>query len=250
MTRYWLVIGLRKEFESGEGTTVDVTHPGFDSFDEAIESLADLDAPAVRGRVTEANAYVVRADTPEEAMNLVRAVFERHEPSPHVKLVDASVPTRQVAPEPPEGEPHVRVEPEIEALSRVHGELCITHQITDLALSHAQSGEYRDRLVRHKEAIEDLGYALRVMQAEKEGQAPPELSPRGSGRLGYGSYRLGGSESATLTSALSSLAAELSIALHEIRVAQNALARGDHRLDALIAELGAFAATVDEYSVR
>lgn len=249
MTRYWLVIGLREELESGEGTSVLVTQPSFGSFDEAIESLADLDAPSVRGRVTDANAYVIRADTPEEAMSLGRAVFEQHETSPHVKLVDASLPTRPMAPKPPEREARPRVEPEIEALQHVHGELCITHQITDLALSHAPNGEYRDRLVHHQEAIEDLGYALRVMQAEMAGQAAPELPPRGRARLGYGSYHLGGSESATFTSALSSLATELSIAQHEARVAQNALPSRDHTLDELIAELGAFAATVGEHAV-
>lgn len=235
--RFWLGIGVAERFEDGEGRTVRVEGDSFPSFDGAVEGLAVIEPPAVAGQVTEANAYVVRADTIEEASKRLVAVFVRSETSPRVTLVATSIETCQVARQPLDRE----------ALSRVHGELCIAHQITDLALSHAPSGEYRDRLARHKEAIEDLGYGLRVMEAEMAGQEPPELPPRGSERLGYGAYRLGDSESATFRSALSSLATELSIAQHQARVAQNALPSGNHRIDDLVSELGRFATTVDQY---
>lgn len=236
--RYWIGIGIVEHSEHGRGTSLRVEQDSFPSFNEAVERLTVMESPAVRGQVVEANAYVARAETLQDAEELLFAVAMRHETKPHVKLVSTSIRTRQVVGQPPDRE----------ALSRIHGELCITHQITDLALRHTQSGEYRDRLVRHKEAIEDLAYALRVMQAEMAGEEPPKLPPRGSERVGYGVPQLGDAESATLTSALSSLAAELSITQHQARVAQSALPRGDERLDELVAELSAFAGMVNEYS--
>jgi hypothetical protein len=234
--RFWLGVGIAERFDSGEGRSVRVEGDSSSTFDGAVESLKTMKPPVVAGQVTAANAYVVRAETMQEAAELVVAVFERHETSPKVELVATSIATRQVEPSPPD----------VEALSRVHGELCITHQITSLALSHVTSGEYRDRLVRHQEASEDLGYGLRVMEAEMAGQERPELPPRGRERLGYGDYRLGDAESATLASALSSLAAELSIAQHQALVAQSVLPGGGTRLDDLVSELGRFAATVNE----
>jgi hypothetical protein len=236
--RFWLGIGIVERFEGGEGTSLTFAQDGFSSFNDAVERLQIMEPPGAGGQVVEANAYVVQATTLEEARERLSAVFVRHGTSPHVKLVAANIPTREVARQPPDQE----------ALSRVHGELCITHQIATLATSLAYDGDYRDRLVRHQEAIEDLGYALRVMQAETAAGESPELPPRGRARLGYGEYRLGGSESATLTSTLSSLATELSIAQHQVRVAQDTLPHRDQRLDELGAELSTFAATVSEYA--
>ncbi len=235
---FWLAFCIAERFDHGEGTSLTFQQQSFPSFDEAVQSLADMEVPLVAGQVTEANAYVVRAETMNVAADLLRAVFARHEVSPHVKLVERGIRTRR----------SVAASLEIQAVARALGELCITHQITDVVLSHAEGDEYRDRLVRHKEALEDLGYALRVMQAEMAGQLPPEMPPRGDERLGYRLGDLGGPQSLNFTSALSSLATEVSIAKHEATLAQHALRHRDHRLDEVIAELDSFAATVYDYS--
>src|SRR5438270_6088408 len=120
--QFWLGFGIAERFPSGAGVSTRIQEPSFPSFQDAVESLSGTTPPPVVGQVTEANAYVVRAETRDEAADLLRAVFERHEMPAHVKLVKRGVRTHQIRSGPPE----------IQMLSQLHSELCITHQISDL----------------------------------------------------------------------------------------------------------------------
>jgi hypothetical protein len=207
----------------------------FSSFEDAGTSLLHADVPAVRGRVTEANAYVVEADTNQQASLLMRSVFIDQESSAYVQLVQRNVRTRQKPKEPPESE----------ALNRLHGELCIAHQITELALSLTEKGMDRVRLVQHKVALEDFGYAVRVMRGDDVPTGTE--APSGSERLGYAHGQIGGAESATLADALESLAGELSIARHQVdRTIQIVSPSHGERLRDLGMELDTFRNAVTE----
>jgi hypothetical protein len=205
---FWLAFGISEEFEQGRGTSVDVRVPGWASFSDAVDSLAEVDVPVVAGRVIRAHAYVVEADTIQEASSFMRTVFIEHEVGPRVKLVQRDVRTQQMPPAPPR----------IAALSRVHGELCITHQITELALTLVQTPEHREKLDRHKVALEDLGYAVRRMRGDNVSGEPE--GQRGRERLGYGYGQIGEAESATFPGMLASLFGELSIARHQVNLAE------------------------------
>jgi hypothetical protein len=232
---FWLAFGISEEFERGRGTSVDVREPGWASFSDAVDRLADVDVPVVGGRVIQAHAYVVEADSIEEASSFMRAVFMEHETGPRVKLVQRDVPTRQM-PMPA---------PQITALNHIHGELCITHQITELAVSLVQAPEHRARLDRHKLALEDSGYLVRSMRgddlsSESEGHSGRE-------RLGYGGGQIGDAESATFPGTLDSLTTELSIARHQVRLAEPILSAAQAKeLRALGVELDRFADTVSD----
>lgn len=104
--------------------------------------------------------------------------------------------------------------PELEVLDRLHGELCIAHQLAEITVRCATSERARVDLEHHQRAIEDLGYELRVLRAKLAGAERPAAPSPGDGRsaLGYGSAHVDGAEQATFGSALASLAAELSIA--------------------------------------
>jgi hypothetical protein len=205
---FWLAFGISEEFQQGSGTSVDVREPGCASFGDAVDSLAEVDVPVVAGRVIQAHAYVVEADTIQEASSFMRAVFIEHEVGPRVKLVQRDVRTQQMPAKPPQ----------IEALHHVHGELCITHQITELALTLVQAPEHRARLDRHKVALEDLGYAVRKMRGDDLSSEPEGQS--GRERLGYSYAQIGGAESATFSGTLASLFGELSIARHQVDLAE------------------------------
>jgi hypothetical protein len=201
---FWFVVGIAIEFEPvGRGTAIHVLQHPFASFEEAAQHLAEAETPVVAVRVTEAHAYVVEAATIDEAAALARAARKEPGTSPAVRVVQRDIRTRQAPAEPPE----------IEAVNRVHGELCITHQLAELALSRAVSNDLRERLQQHKTALEDLGYAVRVLR----GNDIPEgvVLQSGSERLGYRDGQIGGADSATFSSALVSLACELSIARHQ-----------------------------------
>jgi hypothetical protein len=185
--------------------------------------------------VSQAHAYVVEADTIQEASSFMHAVFIEHEVGPRVKLVQRDVPTRQRPPAPPQ----------TEALSHVHGELCITHQITELALSLAQAPEYRERLDRHKVTLEDLGYVVRKMRGDDLSSGPEGQS--GNRRLGYGDAQIGGAESATFSGTLASLLGELSIARHQVELAEEVVSPLQAKeLHAVGAELASFGDTVSD----
>lgn len=232
---FWLAFGISEEFEQGRGSSVEVREPGWDSFGDAADSLAWAAIPMVTGRVIEAHAYVVEAGTIGEASSFMRAVFIDQEAGPRVKLVQRDVPTRQ-APMPVT---------QIAASNRVHGELCITHQITELALTLVQAPEHRTRLDRHKVALEDFGNLMRRLRGhdvliESEGHS-------GSERLGYGRGQVGDAESATFPGTLDSLTVELSIARHELNHAvKNLSPSGAKELDAVGVELERFADTVSD----
>jgi hypothetical protein len=232
---FWLAFGISEEFEQGSGTSVDVRDPGWDSFGDAVDSLARVDVPVVGGRVTQAGAYVVEADTIQEASSLMRAVVIEHETGPRVKLVQRDVPTRQ-APIP---------EPQITALNHVHGELCITHQITELALTLVPAPELRARLEHHKLVLEDFGETVRRMRGDNVPAASKGRS--GSERLGYGHGQIGGAQSATFPGTLESLSAELSIARRQVdlaeQIASPAVAK---ELQAIGMGLDSFADTVSD----
>lgn len=205
---FWLAFGISEEFERGSGSSVDVRNPGWASFSDAADSLAEVEVPVVGGHVTQAHAYVVEANTIQEASSFVRSVFIEHDSGPRVKLVQRDVPTRRMSAEPPQ----------IEALNHVHGELCITHQLTELALTLVPTAEHRARLDRHRVALEDFGELVRKMRgddlsSESEGRT-------GNERLGYGHGQIGGAESATFSGMLESLTTELSIARHQVDVAE------------------------------
>ena len=234
---FWLAFGIVEEFEGGgRGMSVGVVQHGFGSFDDAIQSLVDAEVPVVGGHVTEANAYVVEADTIAQASILVRAVLEEHESSSHVQLVQQDIRTRRRAEEPEEPS-------EIGALNRLHGELCITHQLTELALACVKGDEQRERLERHKGALENLGYAVRMMRGDKPTSA---TGGSGSARLGYTNGQFVGAESATFAGALASLAGELSIARHQAALAKEIVPVHEKRLDDLRSELDRFKTTVTE----
>jgi hypothetical protein len=238
-----LVLGVVQKLEAGEDTLVGLDKYGFASFEEAVGALENTKAFPVHGRAIEANAYVVEADTMHDAAQLVRAVLETHEQSPRVRLVKRGIRTEQVPVEPPEEEP-----PEIESLDRLHGELCITHQLTEFALSRAQDAPQRERLEQHKQAIENLGYARRVLRAEMAGEEIPADTPgqSGSDRLGYRNGQIQGAESATFAEALSSLTTELSIARHQASLAKGAMPHPESNLDDLDDELYRFETAVME----
>jgi hypothetical protein len=200
---FWLAFGISEEFESGGGASVRVLDGGFRSFEDAVTSLIHADDPVVGGRVTEAHAYVVEADTIQQASLLVRSVFIHQESSAYVQVVQRNVRTQQMP----------KDSPESEALNRLHGELCIAHQITELALSLAEKETDRIRLDQHKVALEDSGYAVRVMRGDE--MPIGTEAPSGSERLGYTNGQLAGAQSATFADALGSLTGELSIARHQ-----------------------------------
>jgi hypothetical protein len=232
---FWLAFGISEEFEQGSGTSVDVRNPGWTSFGDAIDSLAEVDVPVVAGRVIEAHAYVVEADTIQEASSFVRTVFIEHEMGPRVKLVQRDVPTQRMPPEPPQ----------TEALSRVHGELCITHQITELALTLAPAPEHRARLERHKLALEDSGEAVRGLRGDDLSIEPEGRS--GRERMGYGGGHIDGDDIATFSGSLASLVTELSIARHEVHRAEQIVSPSvANELQAIGTELGSFAATISD----
>jgi hypothetical protein len=232
---FWLAFGISVEFEHGGGTSVSVREPGWASFGDAVDSLAEADVPVVAGRVIEAHAYVVEADTIQEASSFMRAVFIEHESGPRVKLVQRDVRTQQMPPVPPE----------TEALSRVHGELCITHQLTELALTLVQAPEHRARLDRHKLALEDFGYAVRRMRGDDLPSETEGLS--GKERLGYGYAQIGGAESATFSGTLSGLFGELSIARHQVELAEQIVSPFQAKeLHAISVELARFGDTVGD----
>jgi len=230
---FWLGFGISEEFERGNGMSVTVLEPGRESFGAAAESLEEVDLPVVSGRVTVANAYVVEANTQLDASSYLQTVFIEHESWLRVKLVQRDIPTRRRPAEPPE----------VEALSRVLGELSITHQITELALTRIHSNEQREQLDRHKGALEDFGYTVRAMRGDDlstgdEGQS-------GAERLGYAHGQIANSQSATLDEALASLAAELSIATHEVDLATQVLSPSQKRdLFDMSTELQRFGVTV------
>ena len=231
---FWLAFGIVEEFDGGgRGISVCVLQNGFGSFDDAAQSLVDAEVPVVSSHVTEANAYVVEADTIDQASILLRAVLEKHESSSHVQLVQQDIRTRRRADEPVE----------IEALNRLHGELCITHQLTELALACVKGDERRERLERHKGALENLGYAVRMMRGDK-----PTSATEGSGRerLGYTNGQVVGAESATFAGALAALAGELSIARHQAALAKEIVPTHEKRLDDLGNELDRFMTSVTE----
>jgi hypothetical protein len=164
---------------------------------------------------------------------LVRSVFMDHKTSSKVRLVQQDVHTQQMP----------RESPEIEALSQLHGELCIAHQLTELALACGNGKEQRERLERHKGALENLGYAVRMMRGDKP---TPATAGSGSERLGYSNGQVAGAESATFGEALASLACELSIARHQAALARTTVPVHEKRLDDLTSELDRFASTVTE----
>ena len=232
---FWLAFGISEEFERGGGSSVTVRNPCWASFGEAADSLEVVDVPTVGGRVIEAHAYVVEADTIQEASSFASAVFIEHESGPRVKLIQRDIRTQRMPAEPPE----------TEALNRVHGELCITHQITELALTLVRAPEQRERLNRHKVALEDFGYVVRRMRgddlsSETEGQS-------GSERLGYGHGQIGGAESATFSGTLASLFGELSIARHQVDLAEQIVSPVPAKeLHVISMELARFVDTVDD----
>lgn len=210
---FWFAFAIAEEFDGGgRGTSISVLQTPYVSFEDAAQNLADAEAPLVAGRVTAAHAYVVEAETIDEAAALVRTALRQPEGSPAVRLVQRDVPTRRVPGEPPE----------IEALNRLHGELCITHQLAELALSSPASGEHRELLEQHKAILEDLGYTVRDLR----GDTRPEgaVAQSGRDRLGYGEYSIAGAEPAAFADALDSLVCELSIARHQAEQAIGILA--------------------------
>lgn len=207
---FWLAFGIAEEFEQGSGLSACVIDPALESFDTAVASLTDADLPVVAGRVTEANAYVIEARTPQEASLLLRTVFIEQEPSPHVRLVRRNIRT-QVRPALPSA---------VEALGRLHNELCISHELTELALPLVQSKQDCETLGKHKVALEDWGYAIRVMQGDDVPTGTEERS--GSERLGYRQGHHEEADSTTLTGMLESLAGELSIAKNQVELAMRA----------------------------
>ncbi len=231
---FWLAFGIAEEFESGGGASVSVLDSSLRSFEDAVTTLVDADDPIVSGRVSEANAYVVEADTIDQASVLVRAVFISGEESAQVRLVRRNIRTQRRPEEPPE----------IEALNRLHGELCITHQLTELTLSYAPSDDVRGRLEQHKGTLEGLGYAVRVMRGDE--LSPAATSQSGRERLGYGYAQIGGAESATFASALASLTCELSIARHQATLTQQDATSYEGELEALGRALDHFGETVTE----
>lgn len=236
---FWLAFGISEEFDQGAGTSISVLEPPWASFSDAADSLATVGAPVVGGSVTEANAYVVEADTMQEASSCVRAVFIEHETGPRVKLIHRDVPTRRAPPEPPL----------TRALNRIHGELCITHQIAELALTLEQAPEHRARLQEHTAALEDLGDLIRSLR----GEAVPDKSKERSGskRLGYGRGQIGGAESATFAGTLDALVTELSIARHELdRASHNLSPSAVKELHAVDVELGRFQDTVSDLQLE
>jgi hypothetical protein len=236
---FWLAFGISEEFEQGAGTSVDVRNPGWASFGDAVDSLTEVDAPMVAGRVTEANAYVVEADTNDEASSFMRAVFIEHERGPRVKLIQRDVPNQQMPPEPPA----------TQALNHIFGELCITHQITELVLTLEQVPEHRARLHGHKVALEDFGDLMRRLRGDNMLIESEGLS--GSERLGYSRGQIGGAESATFAGTLDALTTELSIARHELnRAVQNLSPSVAKELHAVGAELDSFRETVSDLQLE
>jgi hypothetical protein len=140
--------------------------------------------------------------------------------------------------------------PRLEPLDQLLGELCITHQLTEVALRHAESAVARTDLEQHRRAVEDLGLKLRVLSADLAGAERPVVSPDMDGRakLGYGYAQVGGLEQASFASTLSSLGAELSIAAHEADQTEDAISRP--MMSAIRNELRSFEATVREWERR
>jgi hypothetical protein len=240
---FWLAFGIAEEFEDGgQGTSVTVLHNHFASFDDAANSLVDTDVPVVGGRVAEANAYVVEADTTERASSLVRTAVMEQRSSSHVQLVQQDIRTRQMPKE----------SPEIEALNRLYGELCITHQLTRLALTRVKRDEHRERLEQHTAVLEEFGYAVLVMRGGTEhseaSDVPTGAQARsGSERLGYRDGQIEGAESAGFAGALGSLAGELNIARRQAALAKQVVSPSHEKgLDDLSIELDRFGVTVTE----
>jgi hypothetical protein len=140
--------------------------------------------------------------------------------------------------------------PELEDLDRLLGELCISHQLVEVAFRCAASENARADLGLHRGAIEDLGFGLRVLRADLAGSERPVAASPVDGRnmLGYGSASVGGVKEATFGSALSSLAGELSIAAWQADRTEEVVPRPD--VTAIRNELRAFQAMVHEWEGR
>ena len=233
---FWLAFGVAQEFEGGgRHRSVTVFPSSFASFDDAANSLVDVDAPVTTGRVTEANAYVVEADTAQQVSLLVRAVLRKEESSSQVHVVQRHIRTRQMPEEPPE----------VQALNRLHGELCITHQLTELALTCMKGDEHRARLEQHKVALEDFGHAVLVMRGGDVPTGDEALS--GSERLGYSHGHIAGAESATFDGTLGALARELWPARYQAALAKQVVSPSDREvLHDLRIELDRFGTAVTE----
>jgi hypothetical protein len=231
---FWLAFGIAEEFEQGgRGTSVHVLEAAFTSFEDAARSFADADIPVVGGHVTAAHAYVVEAESVDKAAALVGAALRGEERSSRVRVVQANIRTHR-RPEAP---------PEIQALNHLHGELCISHQLAEIAVACAPDGERRTRLARHLNSLEELGYGVRVMRGDR----PPEDGAQsGRERLGYGVGHVAGAETATLAGALDSLACELSIARRQADLAREAVPAYRKDLDHVSGELGMFERAVAE----
>ena len=135
-----------------------------------------------------------------------------------------------------------------EELDRLHGELSIVHQIAELVLSWIGDAVRRERVERQKVALEDIGYTVRVMQAEMRGaEMPPEIpEQRASKCLGHAHGHASGMYVATLNGALTLLVEMLSIARHQAQHTEQIIPDRQAELRAVVSKLERFETMVTE----